>query len=163
MLFRAFVRAIVLLIVRRWWGRTSAFSSEARDSISERGMPSSSSTSSGVDTSASSPPRLLSLPLSSSAIHEASIYGLINIKYFRSYRCSTYSYSFCCFTPITFPAVTLSVRHRCRGIGPCLNIFLLLQIRSSGSGTFLLGSLLLLFLLLLYFVVATLVGVERCK
>lgn len=43
MLFKAFVRAAVLLIVRRWWGRISAFSSEARDSMSERGMPSSSS------------------------------------------------------------------------------------------------------------------------
>ncbi len=79
MLFKAFVRAVVLLIVRRWWGRISAFSSEARDSMSERGMPSSSSASSGLDSSASSPPKLLSLSLSSSIILEVSIYGLVNI------------------------------------------------------------------------------------
>lgn len=80
MLFNAFVRAVVLLIVRRWWGRTSAFSSEARESISERGMSSSSSASSGFDSSASSPPKLLSLSLSSSIIFEVSIYSLINIE-----------------------------------------------------------------------------------
>ena len=79
MLFKAFVRAVVLLIVRRWWGRISAFSSEARDSMSERGMPSSSCASSGFDSSASSPPKLLSLSLSSSIILEVSIYGLVNI------------------------------------------------------------------------------------
>ena len=81
MLFKAFVRAVVLLIVRRWWGRISAFSSEARDSISERGMPSSSSSSasSGFESSASSPPKLLSLSLSSSIILEVSIYDLVNI------------------------------------------------------------------------------------
>lgn len=77
MLFKAFVRAAVLLIVRRWWGRISAFSSEARDSMSESGMPSSSS--SGFDSSAVCPPKLLSLSLSSSIIREVSIYGLVKI------------------------------------------------------------------------------------
>ena len=70
MLFKAFVRAAVLLIVRRWWGRISALSSEARVSISERGMSSS----------AISPPKLLSLSLSSSIIREVSIYGSVKIK-----------------------------------------------------------------------------------
>lgn len=78
MLFKAFVRAAVLLIVRRWWGRMSAFSSEARDSMSERGM--SSSSSSGFETSAVWPPKLLSLSLSSSIIREVSIYGPVKIK-----------------------------------------------------------------------------------
>lgn len=79
MLFNAFARAVVLLIVRRWWGRISALSSEARDSMSERGMPSSSSASSGFDSSAFSPFRLLSLSLSSSIILEVSIYGPVKI------------------------------------------------------------------------------------
>ena len=78
MLFKAFVRAAVLLIVRRWWGRISAFSSEARDSMSERGMPSSSS--SGFDSSAVWLPKLLSLSLSSSIIREVSIYGLVKTE-----------------------------------------------------------------------------------
>ena len=66
MVFRAFVKAAELLIVRRWWGRISDFSSEAKDSISESGMPSSSS-----------PSKLLSLSLSSPVILEASIYDLV--------------------------------------------------------------------------------------
>ena len=78
MLFNAFVRAVVLLIVRRWWGRISTFSSEARDSISERGMPSSSSASSGFSSCVSSRPKLLSLSLSSSIILEVSICGQVN-------------------------------------------------------------------------------------
>lgn len=79
MSFKDFVRAVVLLIVRRWWGRISAFSSGARDSMSERGM-SSSSASSRSGSSASSPPKLLSLSLSSSMTLEVSIYGLVSIK-----------------------------------------------------------------------------------
>ena len=82
-------RALVLLIVRRWWGRISAFSSEARDSMSERGMSSSSEASSSSSAStvgpvplgavvasavASSSSRLPSLSLSLSFIREASIY-----------------------------------------------------------------------------------------
>lgn len=73
MLFQAFVRAVVLLIVRRWWGRISAFSSEARDSMSESGIPSSCSVSSEIDSSACSTPELVSLSLSSASIREASI------------------------------------------------------------------------------------------
>ena len=78
MLFRAFVRAVVLLIVRRWWGSRSAFASEARDSISERGMPSWSSAPSGASAPSSS--KLISLSLSSSSILDVSIYDLVNIK-----------------------------------------------------------------------------------
>lgn len=52
---RARVRAVVLFIVRRWWGRRSAFSEEARESMSERGM---SSSSSGSSPSSSSSNRL---------------------------------------------------------------------------------------------------------
>lgn len=80
MSFKDFVRAVVLLIVRRWWGRISAFSSGARDSMSERAMSSSSSASSRSGSSASSPPKLLSLSLSSSMTLEVSIYGLVSIK-----------------------------------------------------------------------------------
>ena len=65
----------MLLIVRRWWGRRSAFSSEARDSMSERGIPSSSS--SGPESSKfwfSWSPKLLSLSLSLSNRPEVSIF-----------------------------------------------------------------------------------------
>lgn len=80
MLFKAFVRAIVLLMVRRWWRRISAFSSEARDSMSERGMLFSSSATSEFDSSTASPPKLLSLSLSSSMILEVSSYSLVNVE-----------------------------------------------------------------------------------
>ena len=50
-------RAAVLLMVRRWWGRMSAISSEGRESMSERGM--SSSSWSEADPS----PRMGSFPL----------------------------------------------------------------------------------------------------
>ena len=63
----------MLLIVRRWCGRISAFSSEARDSMSERGMPSSSSAASESETSAFWSPRLLSLSLSLSIRRDVSI------------------------------------------------------------------------------------------
>lgn len=48
--------------------------------MSERGMPSSSSASSGFESSACSPSKLLSLSLSSSIILEVSIYGLVRTK-----------------------------------------------------------------------------------
>ena len=56
--------AEVLLMVRRWWGRMSALSSEARESMSERGMPSSPSTCPGPDLLVPLPSLLLSLSLS---------------------------------------------------------------------------------------------------
>jgi hypothetical protein len=65
MRFRAEVRAAVLLIVRRWWGMRSSFSSSSRSSRSDSGTSSSSSSSS---SSPSAPPSLeLSLSLSSMA------------------------------------------------------------------------------------------------
>ena len=77
--FKAFVRAAVLLIMRRWWGRTSATSSESNDSTSEKGIPSSSCVSSGIDAAASSPHELLSWSLSSPHIPEVSFYGLLSL------------------------------------------------------------------------------------
>jgi hypothetical protein len=60
--FSAAVRATVLLIVRRWWGIMSSFSSAERSSRSDMGMSSSSSSSS---SSSLSPPTDESLSLSS--------------------------------------------------------------------------------------------------
>ena len=47
-------RAVVLLIVRRWCRRISPLSSEARDSISERGISSSSFWESSSESCSSS-------------------------------------------------------------------------------------------------------------
>ncbi len=80
-------RATVLLMVRRWWGRMSAFSSEGRESMSERGMSSSSWSEAdpsprmgsfplevGGGTEAASSIASCSLSLSLSSMREVSIY-----------------------------------------------------------------------------------------
>ncbi len=88
--FWALRRAVVLLIVRRWRGITSASSEEGRESISDKGISSASSSSPSSSERESSgaawrllllvdcrlglwPPRLLSLELSLSSIREVSI------------------------------------------------------------------------------------------
>ena len=52
---RALSRAMVWLIVRRWWGRRSPLSSDARESRSERGMSSSPSSALAIVTSVVGP------------------------------------------------------------------------------------------------------------
>jgi hypothetical protein len=72
--FNAAVSATVLLIVRRWWGIMSSFSSSSRSSRSDMGISSSSSSSS---CSWSFSPAEESLSLSS--MPAKSIYEMVNV------------------------------------------------------------------------------------